>query len=454
MGTIKIRYKELRGFTLVEITIGLVIVGLVMSSLLAILKVQQASARVTATQQKEQAIKQALTAYLGKSSFLPCPADPSVQPGAANYGLSQPSPVPPSVPTSCAGLGVTTVSFTLNGVAQVAYRGVVPFGTLGMTEDAPLDGYQQRLTYVVSARATQLTSAAGLQGNLAVHSTAVPTVRLGETPTGNQINACSTTAGDNSCNNFAVALIISHGQDSYGAYLASGAQQSVPAANVNEKQNATLTSSGFVQSQWTDNPSAPGGAFDDIVLWLKPDDLLMQLRQDGTLKSAPSVWVDNVTSIKTAIIGYALKSGTANSWKLPQPISSSGAILCPDYDHFGTNINPGSLVRCYYGTLPTAASLPPLSISTGSTKDVWGHDLRYIVATRLTDPIASGLNGYNSLTFSEQLVAFQVVSAGPDRQFAQGQSNILDPDNEDVVLNVSYQEMVTAITALGGTVTQ
>jgi prepilin-type N-terminal cleavage/methylation domain-containing protein len=376
-----------RGFTLVEITIVLVIVGLIMSGLLALWKTQLINAGISTTQQKEQAIKQALITYLAKNSALPCPADPQALPGSASYGVAQPNPAPPSLPTSCVGAGITTVvtDIVFQGAAETAYRGVVPFVTLGLPQDLALDGYNQRFTYVVSAAAIQLTSATapGMRGALSVHTSAPTALGL---PPGNQINACSPTAGDNSCNNLAVIIIVSHGQDTYGAYLPSGIQSSVPATNVYEQQNALSANKGqFVQTQFSDNQAGPGGQFDDVVLWLRPDDLLGPLQQNGTLKSAQGALQETSTNLKNTLIGYML----SNALKLPPP---------------------------------------PLP----NTSDPWGTNIQY---TPLANIVSVGLK-----QSTPDGTAIDLRSAGPDKTLGS-------PD--DIDLTVSVSELKGLLTAAG-----
>lgn len=367
------------GFTLVEIAIALVIFALVLSGFIAILNVQQTSTRISTTQQKQQAIKQALIAYVAKNNFLPCPADPSLQPGAANYGMSQPNADPAVV---CSGVTTT------NGPAT--HRGVLPFVTLGLTEPDVFDGYHQRFTYIVTSAATKLASSsvASMRGNMLIHSTTP--VQIGLAAAGNQINGCSASPTDtNTCNNYAVVVLISHGQNGNGAFVADGSQSAVPAANVSEQQNASLslTNLQYVQGQLTDNPSASGGPFDDILMWLKPDDLLLPLNKDGAIASARSVTNDRLKVLQEAVNA--------------QIVNGSGAVPA---------------------LLPAGAGL--------NANDGWEQAFTYVQSVANVCGAAAGS------------IAFTITSNGPDLQNATASDNI--------VLSQSADQLKSRVMAISG----
>jgi len=356
--------------------------ALVMSGFLAILNVQQTSTRISTTQQKQQAIKQALTAYLAKNNFLPCPADPSLQPGAVNYGMSQPNTSSPF----CNGVTTTIDPFS----QPVSHRGVLPFVTLGLTEADAFDGYHQRFTYVVTSDATKLTSStvASMRGKLTVHTTAP--VQIGLPTAGNQINGCSVSSSDtNTCNNYAVVIVISHGQNGYGAYLPDGTQSSVPVANVSEQQNAStsLTNIQYVQSQLTDNAGASGGPFDDILLWLKPDDLLSPLAKDGAIVSARSVTNDRLRVLQEAVIA--------------QIMNGSGAVPA---------------------VLPTGTGL--------SANDGWEQPFTYVQSVANVCGAAAGA------------IAFTITSNGPDL--------LNSPASDNIVVSQSADQLKSRVMTISG----
>ena len=77
-----------RGFTLIEIAIVLVVIGLLLSGgLLGIAPVLQSS-RVTETNSKLDLIENALILYALRNSCLPCPATGNLLSSNANVGLA------------------------------------------------------------------------------------------------------------------------------------------------------------------------------------------------------------------------------------------------------------------------------------------------------------------------------------------------------------------------------
>ena len=68
------RGKRQTGFTLVELAVVVLLIGIIASMGITALKSQLASAAFSATKKKEDVIKDALIAYLAKNKRLPCPA--------------------------------------------------------------------------------------------------------------------------------------------------------------------------------------------------------------------------------------------------------------------------------------------------------------------------------------------------------------------------------------------
>lgn len=163
----------------------------------------------------------------------------------------------------------------------------------------PLDGWNNRFSYfVVQAATVNPTPAAplsGMRGGIALHS-GTP-VALGLPATGNQINACSTTAGDNGCNIAAVVLILSHGRNGSSAFTPNGLQLPPVATAVLELAN-TDTDASFVQTQYSDNATNP---FDDILLAMTPADLLGPLERNGSFQSAPSITNKRMAAIRDGV---------------------------------------------------------------------------------------------------------------------------------------------------------
>ena len=111
-----------RGFTLVELTVVLVIVGLVGGILLSMAMTMNDGQRAATTRAKLAAIDAALVSFVAIHRRLPCPAD-----GASASGLE--------------------VFGTQDNPCANQARGVVPWVTLGISAADIEDGWGTRITY-------------------------------------------------------------------------------------------------------------------------------------------------------------------------------------------------------------------------------------------------------------------------------------------------------------------
>jgi len=226
------------GFTLVEMAIVLVIIGLLLGGMLMPLSAQMDQRRISETQKTLDEINQALIGFAVINGYLPCPA------------ISSSSGAEDRTGTTC------------TGGKRV---GFVPWATLGVSQT---DSWGRLFRYSVTATFTD--------------SGTKPT--LG-------------TTGDITLNdNFAAAIatsvpavVMSHGINGYFATLAGGAAAIAngSATNTDEGTNADVgvpvPGTIFVSKNITSNTGAPGGDFDDIVSWLSPNILFNRMVAAGKL---------------------------------------------------------------------------------------------------------------------------------------------------------------------------
>ena len=324
--------KRQAGFTLIELAVVVFLIGLLATMGISALKAQLASAAISATKKKEETIKDALVAYLAKNRRLPCLAVD------ASGGLD-------------AAAAVRTTS--LPPPNCITNFGIVPYAELGLPKSAALDGWENFFSYAVSLKWT------------ATFIPAIPCI-----PAAGANSTCDATSAFNAGNpgaitantSTAVVVLVSHGANGAGAYTSKGTQNVTPLSGTNEFANALpqsllpLTSlvpvPGFFQRDYTDNASAPGGAFDDIVTWLSPNDLLSPLIKDGSMKSAEAQWADQVTNIKNWVAGYAAQNCAVQTTTLFQATAyATGpwgeAITFTPYTsqlHFASGVTPAPTV--------------------------------------------------------------------------------------------------------------
>ncbi|HEX9390752.1 MAG TPA: type II secretion system protein [Usitatibacteraceae bacterium] len=281
------------GFSLIEIAIVLVIIGLLATFALGVTSQVLNKQRRDTTIARLALIDSALTLYVAQNKFLPCPADGTI-PGT----VASPNPL----------LGVERVS--PSATAPAASRtscslasqqnGILPWITLGIALADAQDGWGNMFTYRVdeslvvsgSMDFTNCTpagtaAAAGTTPNLtcAVPPLISPVFPTSYSPTtavtagrglrvknfsGNQtLNDPSSVTGPPSTG--AAYVVISHGENQAGAYQYSGTLNTgFPASSLPEQQNYASNSYSPIASAYlvddATNYGDPGTHFDDFVL--------------------------------------------------------------------------------------------------------------------------------------------------------------------------------------------
>ena len=267
-----------RGFTLAELAIALVIIGLLLASAFVPLNTQIELRAVTDTRRIQENVKDAITGFAQANGRLPCPADPTIASGVANAG---------------------TERATCNTGANMV--GVVPWATLGTPE---LDAWGRRLTYRVATIFADAIASATYQSTGQTPTCDPPSNPTTPAPvlasfalcslgditvyTRDPANHATTTALASTV----AAVIVSHGKNGNGAYVPSGSQKTAAAANTDELANATFTAGATSFYNRDPTPSASGCSdtsgtafceFDDIITWISPPTLVMRMVSAGKL---------------------------------------------------------------------------------------------------------------------------------------------------------------------------
>ena len=372
--------KRQAGFTLIELAVVVLLIGLLATMGISSLKAQLASAAISATKKKQDTIKDALVAYLAKNKRLPCPAIDE------KGGLD-------------ATVRITTASPPNNCITKF---GIVPYTELGLPKSAALDGWENFFTYAVSPKWTATLNFNGCPySDVGLNKTCIAANAFnvgnpGQITVNERITSASasTFIADPAATppTGAVVVLVSYGANGTGAYTTKGTQNAAPTPSTDENVNAIPPSSlplgavtvpSFFQRDYTDNASAPGGAFDDIVMWFSTSDLLNPLIKDRALQSAYGQWADQVSNIKNWVVAQIISSSNCtvpsslssspyatDPWGLPVSYTrnfialsyASSSAVTPTYTLIDTSANQtisGPLVGTLFGTYPNLQTQCP-----------------------------------------------------------------------------------------------
>lgn len=310
-----------RGFSLIEIAVVLVIVGIILAAILSGLNALTIGAREKATRTKQETIKTALATFLVRNNRLPCPAIITIATGGAGNGVEA------ATPGTCGG------TITSGAAPNIAKTGTVPWASLGLAEEASLDGYGNRLTYQVMANATNLTATtvSGMLGSISIHSAGLGVA-------GNQINNC-TTGTYNPCG--AVVVIVSHGTNGFGAYTTNGQQIAfAPTVTGNDERENANGDNQFVVKTYSDIEANP---YDDIVLSMTAGDFLTPLAAAGTLKDYQTNLNATMALLKGAVIAKAYANsagggGAPRTYSFPVSLLAAGLVAPQLNDPWNTPV--------------------------------------------------------------------------------------------------------------------
>jgi type II secretory pathway pseudopilin PulG len=223
------------GFSLVEMAMVLLIVGLLAGAMLGPLSNQIKQRKIEETQKLLEQNRDALLGYAASKGYLPCPAVSAADGNEA--------------PRSASG-------------ACPSNNGYLPWLVLGTPK---ADSWNKLFRYVITL-------------NFSNNNLYKPTLN---TPA--DITVHSTGISANQVANNIPAVLISHGPNGNGATLENGITPAYTwSTNSDEQINATNISH-IVSRPLTENTAAPGGEFDDIVVWIPTSILFNRMVAAGQL---------------------------------------------------------------------------------------------------------------------------------------------------------------------------
>jgi prepilin-type N-terminal cleavage/methylation domain-containing protein len=234
--SIEKQYRQ-QGFTLVELSIVIVILGILIAALLQTYAVFDKKQRVEVTKDNTKAAYMALAAYKANKGFYPCPASPLDTAGKASNCNNTSPPA-----------GITSVT---SPDGREVWIGVMP--VLDNTGEHKLimstgavDGWNKRLTYAVTR-------------NLA-NGTIVTT------PNAGGITMIDAATGSTTAN--VDFVLFSHGENGAGAFSADGSGHAPCSTGLRDSENCN-GDAVFVTSSFSYADSAEYN--DDYTEYAKPE---------------------------------------------------------------------------------------------------------------------------------------------------------------------------------------
>jgi prepilin-type N-terminal cleavage/methylation domain-containing protein len=392
------RPRSQGGFTLLELTIVLAIVGLLAVGALKAVSALRENAGISETSKRLNTLVMALQTFLMKNNRLPCPADPKLPNTHSNFGLEA---------RDLGDLEDPKDDICLPEMRDgTTYQGVIPGRTLGLSGGRLMDAWDRQFTYVVIAEATQDNS---------FTSNAWPaTLELRDKARGKLIQQ-------------GIAVIISHGANGSDAYLTT-----IPKLPNLQDEEANLDNDHiFVQADYSINDDNP---FDDQVLLLTEDQIVQPLANQGALITKQAQALEKLKRIENALIGHMAVDTQDPAPGIPCKPSRKArrAIPKPISGQKRYPIIPPSFVKKEVGFVTIQGR--------GDIYDPWGQPTYYEVDGKITDQNGCEAGFYNSGVKGK---VFTLKSFGPNRR------NDDDTIKDDIVINRYREELIGVLAAAG-----
>jgi hypothetical protein len=249
---------------------------------------------------------------------------------------------------------------------------------------------------MVATAATGLTqqTVGGITGTITLHSAAPISLGLAGVGSQNQINACSTTPSETSCNRRGIVALVSHGENGLGGYLPTGTQLTFVASRQNtsdpEYENAD-SDDALVSKDAISSIDDTVSMFDDKVVVWSAADIIKRVPITESVASADRVTNQKLNLVKMAIIGFAMKSTTVQPGSTCLSTGTPAGVFCrrlPVPDFASPQNGSEDSTTTGTGLYPTSgnhARVPYVSIGLmlDDIKDGWGNYFDYAVSDLL-----------------------------------------------------------------------
>jgi len=236
-----------RGFTLIELSIVLLIVGLIIAGAAQAFNLYITHKRFQETQTNLGQIHQALANFLGENGRLPCPAPLDAPANTPAYGNEDCSTSSGSIRVP----GARDTAADANAAVDPILIGTIPTRTLSLPDYKMTDGYRHRFQYAVSESMTASFTYDKNYGVLNLIDAATPPNPVGAPNAGTYV-------------------VYSLGQRGLGGYSVNGVLGEACDLASKDAENCDNSNATFVR---TDQRSTSDGPlyFDDIFDYVEPE---------------------------------------------------------------------------------------------------------------------------------------------------------------------------------------
>lgn len=257
------------GFSLVEISIVLVVISVMISGVLPYITESQKTNAANDTAERLEAIELAMLTFRADKGFIPCPSDITAALNGSNFGAATTTADCHDGTAPDPNFG-DTADFAGTGFTVA---GGVPTRALGLSDEYGFDGWGRRLVYHVDTRLTVASTYSSASGGSIRVNDATGTARTMD----------------------AAYAVVSHGPNGHGAYTRAGTRFSFGTTLPNEQENCDCNASAvattydtiLVQSMAIPNTD-PLAAFDDIVRYQIKPSLELLVGGGGGAATSPS----------------------------------------------------------------------------------------------------------------------------------------------------------------------
>ena len=290
-------HRGARGYSLIELSVAMVIVGILVAGAVSAYDIYLQQKKVTLTRDNQITIKDALDEFLAANGRYPCPAPIDAPSGDANMGNEV-----CTAPTITVVTGLRDVD-GLPGNDPVLI-GTVPTRTLNLSDQVMRDGYNRRMTYAVSATLTDDALFNNDNGVIAI-----------EDADGNSA-ITPADAGH--------YIITSHGPDGLGAYSAEGALYEACAGGTKDTENCDYTDAVFI-STLQRSTATNATHYDDFTLHAVK---LTPLNPLAGMSCPAGQVITGFDDIGQPVCVNKTDAGLCPSGKVLTGLNSSGAPIC------------------------------------------------------------------------------------------------------------------------------